>query len=160
MSKHCPSCGDEVQPTAAQLKYGTYMCAPCRKAYGRRWQREHRQHISERISKWRRRSLSSEDFREKERLRRERWRRNNPDRVVRSRNKYPEKTWARSQLYWAIKGGRIKMPTHCSKCGIIDPKTYDGKSALHGHHYLGYKFPLKIEWLCSACHSKEHQHAR
>jgi len=157
VSKHCPVCGVEVQPTAVQLKYGTYMCGPCRKSYTRRWQREHRGHISKRMNEWRRRNISSEEFREKQRLRREKWRRNNPDRVVRSRKKYPQKSWARSQLYWAVKGGKINRPTHCSGCGTIDLKTHNGKSALHGHHYRGYKFPLKVKWLCSTCHGKEHR---
>lgn len=46
----------------------------------------------------------------------------------------------------ALRDGKIVRARQCSRC----PSTF----ALHKHH-PDYNEPLKVEWLCAACHRRE-----
>ena len=61
---------------------------------------------------------------------------------------------ARAAVNVAIKNGTLVRPLACSKCGIIDNISLDGRAVIHAHHYKGYEFPLDVEWLCVKCHFK------
>ena len=154
MSRNCPLCGTKVHPTATQLKYKNFRCLPCRRAIKRRWRIENKEHVV----KYNQKLWSSPEYRESERVRQREYRKNNPTVHARARNRYPEKLRARQEFNRAVRAGKIRVPTNCSKCGVYKPERQGGGSALHGHHYLGYKFPLKVKWLCSVCHFREHQH--
>lgn len=65
------------------------------------------------------------------------------------RARYPDRARARERLSVAIRDGKvIRQP--CHKCG--NPKG-------QGHHH-DYSKPYDVEWLCSACHGKEHRTTR
>ncbi len=57
----------------------------------------------------------------------------------------PEKWAVYHEITQAVRSGKIKKPTHCSKCG-------SGRKIV-GHHN-DYKLPLEVEWLCYSCHKK------
>jgi rubredoxin len=46
----------------------------------------------------------------------------------------------------ALKNKKIKKSFICEVCG--------SKKNTHGHH-KNYRYPLKVNWLCPSCHSKE-----
>jgi len=52
----------------------------------------------------------------------------------------------------ATKKGILK-PTPCETCGAED----SGKQPVHAHHD-DYNFPLKVRYLCAACHHEWHKH--
>lgn len=62
----------------------------------------------------------------------------------------PEKRAAHIILGNAVRSGRVVKPKQCSRCHST-PKSRD----LHGHHY-DYAKPLEVEWVCVACHAREH----
>jgi hypothetical protein len=68
--------------------------------------------------------------------------------VYKSIKKFKYKQDARMQLNEAVKAGRIKKPKLCDECHL--------KKKLEGHH-PDYAFPLKVKWLCKACHCKKHK---
>lgn len=68
-----------------------------------------------------------------------------------SRLRYPDRVAARQAAANAIRRGDIIKPKSCSAC---NKKTVSRK--LHGHHHNGYDKPLDIVWICTVCHSKEH----
>lgn len=57
----------------------------------------------------------------------------------------PQATKAKDALRAAIKSGKVKKPSKCSKCGSGGP--------LEAHH-VNYNQPLRVLWLCTKCHSK------
>lgn len=67
------------------------------------------------------------------------------------RAKVSGKYRARIVLGNAVRDGRIKKPSRCSRCGEEKP----GRQ-IHGHH-ADYSKPLRVRWLCSSCHGKEHR---
>lgn len=79
------------------------------------------------------------------------WSKENPDKNIKRRNKYlstPEnrlKANARSNVYYAIKTGKIIRPDNCSKCSTNCKPEAD-------HH--DYSKPLDIVWLCKSCHTQ------
>lgn len=61
---------------------------------------------------------------------------------------FPEKLKARGLLNYNISKGVIIKPRNCSICN----KT----GRIEGHHD-NYEEPLKVKWLCVACHKNEHK---
>lgn len=61
-----------------------------------------------------------------------------------------EAQMARKKVYLATKQGIITRAENCERCGKFYPRTQRG--AIHAHHFMGYAHPLKVEWLCAACH--------
>lgn len=61
---------------------------------------------------------------------------------------------ARQTAHGAIRIGLITKPDKCSRCH--KPAS---KYKLNAHHD-DYDKPLEVIWLCSSCHSIEHQHNR
>lgn len=56
-----------------------------------------------------------------------------------------KKIYARWTVYDAVRKGKlVRQP--CRGCGVAD---------VQAHHH-DYAKPLEVEWLCVACHSKEH----
>lgn len=58
-----------------------------------------------------------------------------------------EKRKAHQAIRSAVKAGRIIKPVECQCCGSVKP--------LQAHHH-DYSMPLDVQWLCAACHAKEH----
>lgn len=58
---------------------------------------------------------------------------------------------ARQYVYQAVKNNELEKPTRCEWCGAELP--------LDGHH-SDYKKPLKVIWLCRACHTSLHKGIR
>jgi len=65
------------------------------------------------------------------------------------RKNEPEKYTAMSALNNAVRGGRVKKPAACYRCGVIDVK-------LQGHH-SDYNKPFDVVWLCPGCHAALHR---
>lgn len=65
-----------------------------------------------------------------------------------------EQKTAYQAYYSAVRKGLIKRPTHCARCGALDPRGRDGRTLLQGHH-ADYSKPLDVEWICVKCHRKE-----
>lgn len=56
-----------------------------------------------------------------------------------------DKNFARNQVYYAVKTGRLtKEPCAC------------GETKVEGHH-PDYKKPLEVIWMCRQCHSQLHK---
>lgn len=62
----------------------------------------------------------------------------------------PEKRAANILVGNAVRDGRLKKPSICSRCGAVPPRRQ-----LHAHHHDYYN-PLDVEWICSECHGLEH----
>lgn len=58
---------------------------------------------------------------------------------------FPIKRLSRYFLRRAIITEEIVKPDRCEGCGKETDR-------LEGHHYLGYGYPLDVQWLCSFCH--------
>lgn len=58
------------------------------------------------------------------------------------------KTWAYGRYKKALRNGTIARPDRCSRCG-------KRKRCIQGHH-SNYAWPLRVVWLCPACHGDEH----
>ena len=71
------------------------------------------------------------------------WRR---AKMLRHRQRHPEKELARSAVSQAIKRGRLIPPLRCSHCGQ--------ESKTEAHHHAGYAPEnwLNVRWLCRKCH--------
>lgn len=66
----------------------------------------------------------------------------------RHRAENPDKYRARTAVSNALRDGRLsKKP--CQMCGTTD--------RVQAHHH-DYSKPLDVEWLCFACHRKDHGH--
>ena len=59
-----------------------------------------------------------------------------------------EKYLAHRALAYLVKHNKITKPDACEKCGT--------KGRVEGHH-ADYNKPLDVEFLCRACHMKQHQ---
>ncbi len=57
---------------------------------------------------------------------------------------------ASREVHLAVKYGLITKPTICNKCFMELPP-----ARIHAHH-RDYSKPLEVEWMCAACHGKEH----
>ena len=59
------------------------------------------------------------------------------------------KSWARTQVHWAVKRGDLHKPNQCHVCGnYCHPE---------GHH-IDYRKPLDVVWVCRPCHGKVENH--
>lgn len=75
-----------------------------------------------------------------------RWRARNPHLV----NERGLARSARIALSNAVRDGKVMKPSCCQRCWRVT-----SSRRLHGHHH-DYSKPLEVEWICSACHGKEH----
>lgn len=64
------------------------------------------------------------------------------------RAKNKDKRAAHTILGNAVRGGRVKKPDKCTRCG--------SGGRIHGHHE-DYSQPLSVIWLCPGCHAKAHR---
>ena len=80
-------------------------------------------------------------------LYRERWRQRKRKQNKRYFVQY--KMEARQAVHQAVLSGKIKKPRSCPKC-------HESKDRIEAHH-PNYFRPLRIKWLCSRCHGKEHR---
>lgn len=60
--------------------------------------------------------------------------------------KNKEKLSAWQKVSYALKTGRLFKPKNCEQCLEIKP--------LDGHH-ADYDKPLRVNWLCRACHYQQ-----
>lgn len=60
----------------------------------------------------------------------------------------PAKDFARKQVKYAVKSGRLFKPKKCFECGSDD-------YVIHAHHD-NYDKPLDVIWLCPQCHKDRH----
>ena len=65
----------------------------------------------------------------------------------------PEKIAAKVEVMKAVRSGRIVRQA-CESCSS-SPVASDGRSLVHAHHE-DYSAPLRVRWLCVACHFAEH----
>lgn len=100
------------------------------------WRLKNQPQVKERHKAYRKTDSGNEAMRES----RDRWSLRNP-----------EKRAAHVILGNAIKSGKVKKPTSCSKC-----MKFMRSRILHGHHF-DYTKPLEVEWLCVYCHIDEHK---
>lgn len=84
---------------------------------------------------------------EKERLRRKRYYHRNRERQI-AKNRNDPKIQVRFKVRAAILAGKVVRPSNCPRCGA--PENIEG-------HHKDYSKPLELEWLCRACHKKEHR---
>ena len=68
-------------------------------------------------------------------------------RVIRYRDKNPEKVNAWAMVKRALNTGEIVKSKQCDVCGQ--------SGRIEGHH-SDYKKPLSVMWLCKKCHVKKH----
>lgn len=71
------------------------------------------------------------------------------DREASRRRIKNERTEARREVHAALRAGRLARPSRCGRCGL---------ACTPAAHHHDYSKPLEVEWLCSACHGKEHRH--
>lgn len=63
------------------------------------------------------------------------------------KKRFPRKVKANNAISNALRDGKMKKETECSKCG----------SDFHVEaHHDDYAFPLSVRWLCAACHKQWH----
>lgn len=67
------------------------------------------------------------------------------------RELYPDRHKANCAVGNAVRDGRLKRPSSCSKC-FIECKP-------HAHHD-DYSRPLSVRWLCVGCHNEFHNFIR
>ena len=133
--RYCNKCNqtlpiDSFYRNAAKKDGYEIYCKKCRKKY-----------INERYR-------NDTKFAEMARENTRNWRKKNNKDKEPNREKFPDKYYARNQLYCAIKTGKINKPQYCFNCKkLCNP---------HGHH-KDYSDPLNVEWLCSLCHGERHQ---
>jgi hypothetical protein len=70
------------------------------------------------------------------------------ERVRQYRIDNPDKEYAHGCIRNALKFGKIKRPSICSKCG---------KECKPAGHHPDYSKPLEVVWLCRKCHSLHHR---
>lgn len=100
-----------------------------KREHGRRYREEHREALAAYRRRWfKERYDSSPEFRRRSRV-----------------QQSADAGWAHSVVHRAIKRGELVRPTSCSACGC------DG--FIEAAHY-NYSEPLRIRWLCRACHRK------
>ena len=116
---------------SGEFKYRSGTCRLCKTEYFRDW-REKNGHITSRRS-----SIK--------------WGKNNPEKVIESSKRWGKKNQGKKNIHHkvqrAVKKGIIVKASNCENCGA------DGM--LHGHHD-DYSKPLKVRWLCPACHVGVH----
>jgi len=64
---------------------------------------------------------------------------------------------AHAEVAKALLKGDLVRPDECSKCHNVSKNTV-GRGRIEGHHHKGYHKSnrLKVQWLCTTCHAKEH----
>ncbi len=169
----CSQCG-EAKAAHEFPGYGSRICFPCRRALGRARPQEERQGEKQRAAERKgkeyqsldeyRRHLKQQQHQRMEERRREREARCQQRAVARKERLRAlwsldlhvpgmDETHARKKLGNAVQSGRIVKPKHCARCGMAPPR-----HRLHGHHE-DYEYPLRVEWLCAACHTGCHGRA-
>ena len=79
---------------------------------------------------------------------RSRGNRQSSDYLKNYRAKYPNKRRAHNALNNAVRDGKIKRVSECSKCSSTDNVVA---------HHSDYLKPLDVVWLCQACHKQWHR---
>lgn len=70
------------------------------------------------------------------------------ERIYKWSRENKEKIAARKAVLYAVKVGKLRKPSKCSKCGKV--------ANLDGHH-PDYSKKLEVIWLCRECHQKLHR---
>ena len=63
---------------------------------------------------------------------------------------------AQNILEKAVEKGIIERHLECEKCGVLNPRFKNGRTAIQAHH-SDYDKPLEVMWLCQRCHHKWHK---
>jgi hypothetical protein len=63
--------------------------------------------------------------------------------------------WAKGQVQYAIRRGRMQRPSTCQTCGASGTFK-DGRSIIQAHH-ADYNEPFEVMWLCQPCHFQWHR---
>jgi hypothetical protein len=70
-----------------------------------------------------------------------------------------ERAKAHQAVARALATGKMVRPEECETCRLAAPKLRDGRHSIQGHH-SDYSKPLSVMWLCTVCHSKQHDFER
>lgn len=104
------------------------------------------------IAKKRALKRSTEQEREKNRIRQRKWRERNKSHtaniVAEWKKRNPQKSAAHSLVLYAIRTGIMKKPEKCEECNM--------NNKLEAHHN-DYLKPLEVNWLCKNCHANKHK---
>ena len=110
--------------------------------YCRKWRAAHLESVKESQRKW---HSANPGYNRKRRAA-------NPEKLKADNDLYhashPEGERARNAINGGVRRGHIFRPDSCSACGKV--------GRLQGHH-PDYTKPLDVVWLCSPCHSREHE---
>jgi len=156
-TKECRKCGikktlDEYNSDKKGVHGKKETCKECIKVYRKEFYAKNIDRNLERNRKYR--EANREDIRERQ----NKFYAENREKIRESRREYDannkDKRNARSAVARAIKSGILVIPKECQS--VIDDGSCD--YSLEAHHYAGYeeKNWLKVVFLCTKCHHKEH----
>lgn len=136
-----------------------WRCRACRRVTDRKWNRS---------AKGRERSQRSEATESRRAYKANRNRKWNQKRAAdqrHSRAHYSDQRAARAAVAQAIRSGKLIRPERCVACGKTPPPKIGAVRTYHGleaDHHLGYAKEnwLKVQWLCSQCHSDKDNRGR
>jgi hypothetical protein len=149
MARHYSAVWRAKHPERAkQINHASYLRHKAanraqRNEYAREWFRNHpgykKEYDSKRAPGWRLKYEETYRVDGRQKARMLRWKQKNPD-----------KWRAHNALNEALRLGKMTKPSHCSNCAK--------KRKLNGHHFLGYdrKHWLSVIWLCIPCHHAAH----
>lgn len=152
-TKKCRDCGEtkplsEFYPRKSARDGYHGSCRQCHCDKARQWRLANSERHRKNCRGWAR-----ENKEHKAQLNRE-WDEKNPHLKAKYRKQHDErnplKAKARHAVNHAIRDGLLHKPERCEDCKQIVPSRL-----LHGHHE-DYSEPLKVDWLCRACHFARH----
>lgn len=142
LGSKCGICKSDISKASLSLRR-IYRCRSCRNEYQLKWQK-----VDRKTEKYRKRRAVYNSLRRKLGLDKL----SNRKSSKKNKIKFPQKFQARQLLKRAVNRGEVVKPETCSKCGEKPALMLNGRSAIEGHHYKGYDFPLDVIWLCHWCH--------